>query len=778
MYATSIRLVFTVFLMHALICMHPAVAQKDSVPSRLGKEIPDTLLFRLEKVQAAIAQINAANKKGYNLDNIRGELAATRANVDQIKKTLQVINPLPEAKDLINYRIMLTDIQKNTSEWRKLLSRNNSDLQRMSEQIIEFSGDSLLKVDAQDSTQRSLYVSQIQDLKLRLQQSGETTVAHLDSVSRALAEASAIYFLATDLQTSVSEYLKESDQNLLGQEADFLWSAPVTDKSQKMSRMLKASYAGQDKILRYFFNSTWDNRILLLIVVIAFFVWVNVNYRLIQKKNLATLIGPLDFKLISPLPFLATLVILFNITPLFEPNSPSIYIELNQFLLLVTLSILFTKTLQKGQMKWWLALLVFYVVTIFFNIIVNDSLLSRGCLILLNAGSIFFGYRLYRRMNDTGLEEKFIKPVVIIHLILTSLSVLLNVLGRISLAKSFTLTGISGVIQVISLAVFIQIVSEAMELHIKVSSCSGGLFSKVNASRSRNSAKQLLFFLCLWLWILVFLINLNILEPIVGFIDQILLRERTFGSITFTLGNVFFFSIIIYIANLLQKHIGVFFGEADMDFTGEKVQKGSKLALARLVIIVVGVLFAVTASGVPLTRITVLLGALGVGIGLGLQNIINNFVSGIILIFEKPFNIGDYIELADKKGKVLEIGIRSSKMLTPQGSRVIIPNGDLLSGRLVNYTQHDSHLKTELTFKIHIDTDMELVKKLISETVTKGDGVVKKAPVQILFSGIAADSVEIKVLVWVTNVYAEAGFRSYFLEQFLQKLKSNGIKPM
>ena len=772
------RLLLTVLLLQCVLSVHQVIAQKDTIRRTNGKEIPDTLLFRLEKVQAAIAQINAANKKGYNLDKARIELSATEKSVNQIKETMQVTNPLPEPKDLINYRIMLTDIQKSTSEWRKVLSKYNADLQRMSEQVIEFSGDSLLRTSVEDTTQRTLYASQIQDLKKRLQASGEVTVANLDSVSRSLATASAIYFTATDLLNSVGDYLKESDQNLLSQEADFLWTAPAMDKSQKVTKMLKASYAGQDKILRYFFGSTWDNRILLLIIVSAFFVWVNVNFRLIQRKNLAAKIGALDYKLISPLPIVSTLVILFNLTPLFEPNSPSVYIEVNQFFLLITLTILFTKNLQKGQMKWWIAILVLYAVTIFFNIIVNQSLLSRSGLILLNAASVYFGFRLYKRIDATGLQEKFIKPVLIIHIILTSVSILLNVFGRLSLAKSFSLTGISGLIHVISLAVLIEIITEAMDLHIKVSSVSGGLFSKINVSKSQNYSRRLLLFLCFWLWVMVFLINLNILNPIVAFADHILLKERAFGSITFTFGNVLFFSIIIYIANQLQKNIGLFFGEADMDFTGDKVQKGSKLALARLVIIVVGVLFAVTASGVPLTKITVLLGALGVGIGLGLQNIINNFVSGIILIFEKPFNIGDYIELADKKGKVLEIGIRSSKMLTPQGSRVIIPNGDLLSGRLVNYTQHDSPLKTELTFKIHTDSDVELAKKLINETIVKGEGVVKKAPNQILFNAITADSIEFKVLVWLNNVYVEPGFKGYFLEQIFQKFKANGIKTM
>ena len=127
---------------------------------------------------------------------------------------------------------------------------------------------------------------------------------------------------------------------------------------------------------------------------------------------------------------------------------------------------------------------------------------------------------------------------------------------------------------------------------------------------------------------------------------------------------------------------------------------------------------------------------------------------------------------------MLDIGIRSSKMLTPQGSRVIIPNGDLLSGRLVNYTQKNSSLKSELTFKVHIETDLELVKKLINEVVDQANEIIKNAPRQILFNAITVDSVELKVLVWVSSVYVEATFKSFVLEQLLRKFKENNIKVM
>lgn len=738
--------------------------------------IPDTLLFRIEKAQAIVTQINAANKKGYDSEIIRKELSGVKKNVDQIQAAVGVDNAIPSNKDLQNYRLMLTDVQQRTEQWRKTLTKHNSELQSLSEQVIEFGRDSLLEVSAGDTTQKQLYTSQLRDLREKLQTAGETTTANLDTVSNLLAAVSEVYFRANDLETTINDYIKESGRNLFGKESSYLWKASGGKSGSNVNDVLKMSYTGQNKILRYFLQSTWDNRVLLLLICAGFFVWVLVNFRLASAAAISKEIGVLDFKYINPRPVLATLIVLFTITPLFEPRSPSIYIELNQFLLLVTLTIFFLKRLRGNQLMWWFSVLILYVLTIISNIIVTESFLSRFALICLNAGSIAFGIWFYRKLKEVKMDEKFIRPVLVIYIALNVMSVILNVLGRITLAKSFDITAISGLIQVLSLGIFVHVVMEAIDLHMKVSVASKRLFSRINIEKTRATFTRMMTLVSVLLWVLVFCINLNIIDPIFGFLIQILEHPRTFGSLTFTLENVLFFSVILWLSNNLQKHIGLLFAGPDVNFTTDSVHKGSKLALVRLVIIVFGFLFAISASGIPLDKVTVLLGALGVGIGLGMQNIVNNFVSGIILIFEKPFTIGDYIELADKKGKVLDIGIRSSRMLTPQGSKVIIPNGDLLSGRLVNYTTSNARLKSEVTFKVAADVDMEQVKKIIDNIVDKAEWVVKKAPRQVLVNAIAADNIELKVLVWLNDVYSETAFKSYVLEQILIRFKANDIK--
>ncbi len=205
-------------------------------------------------------------------------------------------------------------------------------------------------------------------------------------------------------------------------------------------------------------------------------------------------------------------------------------------------------------------------------------------------------------------------------------------------------------------------------------------------SKIHKGLYRLLLFLSTLTWVIVFATNLDLFDPVYGVITRWLDSPRAVGSISFRLGNIVIFVLIIYISNVLQKYLGYLFGQQDDHTMPQEGKKGSRLVMMRLIFIIVGFFLAVVASGLPIDKITIVLGALGVGVGLGLQNIVNNLVSGIILIFESPFQIGDYIELNGKKGIVRDMGIRSSRLVTEEGTEIIMPNGDLLSGEVINWT--------------------------------------------------------------------------------------------
>ena len=148
---------------------------------------------------------------------------------------------------------------------------------------------------------------------------------------------------------------------------------------------------------------------------------------------------------------------------------------------------------------------------------------------------------------------------------------------------------------------------------------------------------------------------------------------------------------------------------------------------AHYVILVAGFLIAIGAAGFDLGKFTLLAGALGVGIGFGLQNVVNNFVSGLILLFERPVQTGDTIEVGPLSGEVMRIGIRSSTIRTSDGADVIVPNASLISERLVNWTFSDRSRRIDLDVGVAYGSDPNKVLALLLETA-RAHGEVMSLP--------------------------------------------------
>jgi potassium-dependent mechanosensitive channel len=220
------------------------------------------------------------------------------------------------------------------------------------------------------------------------------------------------------------------------------------------------------------------------------------------------------------------------------------------------------------------------------------------------------------------------------------------------------------------------------------------------------------------------------------------------------------------------------YDRADSTWDPEVKRNSSRLAMTRLVFIILGFMVAVAASGLPIDKITIVLGALGVGIGLGLQSIVNNLVSGVILIFEQPFRIGDYIELGDKKGRVLNIGIRSSKIIMEEGAEIIVPNADLLSGSVVNWTLRNEHMRVSLPISIDATHTFEAVQQLIIDELKKSEHVVPNMPPEILLANLTEKGMNISVLVWIDDVHQASTIKSKLLNTLYGMLAKNGIKVM
>jgi small-conductance mechanosensitive channel len=205
--------------------------------------------------------------------------------------------------------------------------------------------------------------------------------------------------------------------------------------------------------------------------------------------------------------------------------------------------------------------------------------------------------------------------------------------------------------------------------------------------------------------------------------------------------------------------ISFLFGETGIeseDITPVTKKQHSRLLITRLLVLVGGYMLAIAASGLPIDKITILLGALGIGIGMGLQNIVNNFVSGIILIFDGSLKIGDEIEMGGQAGKVKEIGLRASTLITSDGADVIIPNGNILSQNIVNWTFTNDLKRIMVGFVLSgKELDANGINEVINETIKNIPGVVAQKKPVILYTKVTAESYTLSVRYWSTITNAD-----------------------
>jgi small-conductance mechanosensitive channel len=159
----------------------------------------------------------------------------------------------------------------------------------------------------------------------------------------------------------------------------------------------------------------------------------------------------------------------------------------------------------------------------------------------------------------------------------------------------------------------------------------------------------------------------------------------------------------------------------------------------------------VAAAGFELGNVTLLAGALGVGIGFGLQNVVNNFISGLILLFERPVQVGDTIQVGEVLGEVRRIGIRSSTVRTWQGAEVIVPNGTLISEQVVNWTLSDRERRIDVQVGVAYGTDPERVLALLLEVAAKHGEVLAHPAPAALFLGFGDSSLNFELRAWTQN---------------------------
>jgi small-conductance mechanosensitive channel len=185
------------------------------------------------------------------------------------------------------------------------------------------------------------------------------------------------------------------------------------------------------------------------------------------------------------------------------------------------------------------------------------------------------------------------------------------------------------------------------------------------------------------------------------------------------------------------------------------LRRGLPYAISRTfhyAILVGGFLMAVAALGFDMTKFTILAGAFTVGVGFGLQNIFNNFVSGLILLFERPVQVGDIIQMDDATGVVDRIGIRASIVRTGSGSEIIVPNGKLISERVINWTLSNHRRSIEIPVAVSHGASPKLVIEVMNAAASAHPKVSRSPPPQTLLTRMGPEWLGFELRAWIEDI--------------------------
>ncbi|MFZ0946182.1 MAG: mechanosensitive ion channel domain-containing protein [Syntrophobacteraceae bacterium] len=221
------------------------------------------------------------------------------------------------------------------------------------------------------------------------------------------------------------------------------------------------------------------------------------------------------------------------------------------------------------------------------------------------------------------------------------------------------------------------------------------------------------------------------------------------GSLSISVANVLAFIFTVVVAYLLSTFIRFVLQEDLYPRIG--VERGSSYAISSLLhytILGLGFVLGVAALGVNLTQMSILAGAFGVGIGFGLQSVVNNFVSGLILLFERPIHVGDNVQVGDLLGEVRRIGIRASTVHTRQGADIVVPNAQLITERVTNWTLSDRLRRIDLPVGLNYGADPRKAIQLL-EAVARGQPNVLQDPApRCLLIGYGDSSINFELRAW------------------------------
>lgn len=410
--------------------------------------------------------------------------------------------------------------------------------------------------------------------------------------------------------------------------------------------------------------------------------------------------------------------------------------------------------------KFLLVLAAFYALEVLYLLIRFPPLVRREfhALIMVTALTCFTWLARSARtheMSMLGRNLRILRIGMWLGLALLASSLAANILGYVSLAQILGLCALLGAFAAVGIYCVARILMVVVSTLLRSNSIQSVI--ETTPEQVERWAYRGITIAAFLIWFDAILQLLMIYESVARSVSVALSYPIGFERVHITLKEILsFFSILLVgyaAANVVTLLLRKLF------LSKFSLQRGLPFAISKVTYYILLVLVFVTAlanAGIQLDKFTLVTGAVGVGVGFGLQNVVNNFVSGLILLFERPIRVGDTVEMKGLVGRVRRIGARSSTIHTFEDAEVIVPNSNLVSNEVVNWTLSSLRRRVDIPLGVAYGTDPERVLSLLLDLVASHPGVVLNPKPEAYFLGFGENALNFELQFWT---YQEAWFR-------------------
>ena len=384
--------------------------------------------------------------------------------------------------------------------------------------------------------------------------------------------------------------------------------------------------------------------------------------------------------------------------------------------------------------------------SLFFRIILfAESILTIWILFRLTSRTYFISQLLSN--SNWGVLKK-LNPIFYLFI---GVSIIGNIFGLMNLSILLVNTVANALFNIIILILVIMVFNRSISILLRTN-----LFQKSNIVKNHlglieKRTFSIVQILGILLWIRSILILIGVFAALNDWFNEAIQTSWSIGESTINVGGIINFILVIISTNILIRIVKTLLN--DELYPRVKLPRGVPGAISMIVgyvLVGYGIFIALGAAGINLSQFGLIAGALGVGIGFGLQGIVANFIAGLVLAFERPIQVGDTIEVGTMMGDVLHIGVRACKIRTFDGSEVVVPNSTLITNDVTNWTLSDRKKRRDIPVNVAYGTDPKVVLALIKKVANEHPGVQKYPAPWALFDGFGDSSLNFRVRIWTT----------------------------